>query len=493
MAEQSLKDKTVKGTFWSAADAFLGQGVTFLVGIILARLLTPEEYGLIGIVLIFTIILSGVVDSGFSNALIRKKDTTDADYNTMFITNMVVSIVLFVLLYFSAPLIAHFFARHELVGLCRVMGLILIIQALSITQTTILTKQIDFKTKTKASLVSAIGSGVVGIGMACTGFGVWALVGQQISRNLLYTVALWVLVRWWPNFSFNKESFHYMWGFGWKLMVSGLLNNIWNQLYQVVVGKFYSPATLGQYTRSKEFAGIFSQNFTTIIQRVSYPALAEVQGDTERMVLAYRKIIKVTMFITALSMILIGSIAEPLIYCLIGPQWGGAASYLPLICLSMVLYPLHSINLNMLQIQGRSDIFLYLEIVKKVISIIPLLLGIFVGIYYMLWGVVITGIIAFFLNSYYTGKELKYTSWMQLKDISGSFELSFFIAIIVYFFKFLPLSNWIILPMQLAVGGVLIVLICEKSKMEEYLELKSIINKYFQRFFQRKHDLPFSR
>ena len=474
MAEQSLKDKTVKGTFWSAADAFLGQGVTFLVGIILARLLTPAEYGLIGIVLIFTIVLSGVVDSGFSNALIRKKDTTDADYNTMFITNMFISIVLFVLLYFSAPFIAQFFARHELVDLCRVMGLILIIQALSITQTTILTKLIDFKTKTKSSLVSAIGSGVVGIGMAYAGFGVWALVGQQISKSLLYTVALWVLVHWWPKLSFNKESFHYMWSFGWKLMVSGLLNNIWNQLYQVVVGKFYSPATLGQYTRSKEYAGIFSQNFTVIIQRVSFPALAEVQDDTERMVQAYRKVIKISMFVTIVCLILLGAISEPLINCLIGPQWGEAASYLPLICLSMVLYPLHSINLNMLQIQGRSDIFLYLEIIKKIIGVVPLLLGIFVNIYYMLWGVVITGIIAFFLNSYYTGKKLNYSSWMQLKDISGSFVVSFIIAIIIYFFKYLPFSYWVVLPMQLVVGGILLVIICEKIKKEEYMEIKAI-------------------
>ena len=432
MAE-SLKDKTVKGTIWSAADAFLGQGVTFLVGILLARVLTPAEYGLIGIVLIFTIILSGVVDSGFSNALIRKKDTTDDDYNTMFITNMVISIVMFFLLYISSPIIAQFFGRQELVDLCRVMGLILIIQALSITQTTILTKQIDFKTKTKASLMSAIGSGVVGIGMACAGLGVWALVGQQISKSLLYTIVLWTLVHWWPKMSFNKDCFHYMWGFGWKLMVSGLLNNIWNQMYQVVVGKFYSPATLGQYTRSKEYAGIFSQNFTVIIQRVSYPALAEVQDDTERMVQAYRKVIKISMFITIVCLILLGAISEPLIYCLIGPQWGEAASYLPLICLSMVLYPLHSINLNMLQIQGRSDIFLYLEIIKKIIGIVPLLLGIFVDIYYMLWGVVITGIIAFFLNSYYTGRKLKYSSWMQIKDISGSFAVSFIVAIMIFF------------------------------------------------------------
>lgn len=480
MTEDSLRNKTIKGTFWSAADAFLGQGVTFLVGIILARLLTPAEYGLIGIVLIFTIILSGVVDSGFSNALIRKKNTTDDDYNTMFITNMVMSIAMFVLLFITAPIIAQFFGREELTDLCRVMGVILIIQALSITQTTILTKQIDFKTKAKASLISAVSSGVVGIGMAYSGFGVWALVGQQISRNAVYTIVLWALVHWWPRSSFSMESFHYMWSFGWKLMASGLLNNIWNQLYQVVVGKFYSPTTLGQYTRSKEYAGIFSQNFTTIIQRVSYPALAEVQDDPKRMVQAYRKVIKTSMFITIICMILLGAISEPLIYCLIGPQWNEAASYLPLICLSMVLYPLHSINLNMLQIQGRSDIFLYLEIVKKIIGVVPLLLGIFVNIYCMLWGVVITGVIAFFLNSYYTGKDLNYSSWMQLRDISGSFLLSFLIAFSIYFMKYLPLSYWAILPMQLIVGGIMLILICEKTKMEEYMELKAIAISYFK-------------
>jgi len=478
----SLKDKTIKGTFWSAADAFLGQGVTFLIGIVLARMLSPAEYGLIGIVLIFTIILSGVVDSGFPNALIRKNDTTDDDYNTMFITNMAISIVVFLLLYISSPIIAQFFDRQELVDLCRVTGLILIIQALSITQTTILTKRIDFKTKTKASLISAVGSGIVGIGMAYAGFGVWALVGQQISKSLLYTIVLWTLVHWWPKMSFNIDSFHYMWGFGWKLMVSGLLNNIWNQMYQVVVGKFYSPATLGQYTRSKEYAGIFSQNFTVIIQRVSYPALAEVQDDTERMVQAYRKVIKVSMFITIVCLILLGAISEPLIYCLIGPQWGEAASYLPLICLSMVLYPLHSINLNMLQIQGRSDIFLFLEIIKKIIGVVPLLLGIFVDIYYMLWGVVITGIIAFFLNSYYTGRKLKYSSWMQLKDISGSFAMSFIVAIMIYFLKYLPFTYWLILPMQLVVGGLLLVLICEITKKEEYMELKVIVKSFFPKF-----------
>jgi len=477
MAEQSLKDKTVKGTFWSAADAFLGQGVTFIVGIVLARLLSPSEYGLIGICTIFTTVLMGVVDSGFSTALIRRKEVSDDDYNTMFITNMAMSLLMFAGLYASSPLIAQFFERPELTDILRVMGLILIIQALSITQVTILTKRIDFKTKTKASLVSAFLSGVIGIGMAYAGFGVWALVGQQLSKQTIYTVALWILNRWWPKLRFYSDSFQYMWGFGWKMMLSGLLNNIWNQLYQVVVGKCYSPATLGQYSRAKEYANIFSANLTTIIQRVTYPALAEIQDDKERMVAAYRKVIKITMFVTTCCLIPLGAVSEPLIYCLIGEKWHQAATFLPLICISTSLYPLHAINLNMLQVQGRSDIFLYLEIVKKVIAVGPICLGVFVGIYWMLVGSIITGIIAFFLNSYYTGNVLNYSSWMQLKDVAPSYGISMVIAVPVFSLKYLPFSSWVVLPLQLVVGTIVLIAVCEFTKTFEYKETKSLIRK----------------
>ena len=473
--EESLKNKTVKGTFWSAADAFLGQGVTFIVGIVLARLLSPAEYGLIGICMIFTTVLFGLVDSGFSSALIRKKNVANEDYNTMFITNMVISIFFYILLYLLTPFIALFFNQPKLVEVLRVRGWILILQALSITQITILTKRIDFKTKTKASLLSAIISGIVGIVMAILGFGVWALVGQQLSRQLIYTICMWILIRWWPVFKFNLDSFRYMWGFGWKMTLSGLLNNIWNQLYQVVVGKFYSPATLGQYTRSRDYANLFSANFTTIIQRVTYPVLSELQDDSERMVVAYRKVIKVSMFVTALAMISLGAIAEPFIYVLIGPKWNEAATFLPLICISMSLYPLHALNLNMLQVQGRSDIFLYLEILKKIISVGPLLLGIFVNIYWMLIGSIVTGIISFFLNSYYTGKRLGYSSWMQLKDVAPSYGIAMLVAISVYFLKYIPLSYWIVLPLQIVIGIVVIVIVCLLLKPSEFIYLKDIV------------------
>jgi O-antigen/teichoic acid export membrane protein len=366
------------------------------------------------------------------------------------------------------------------------MGLMLIFQALSITQSTILTKQIDFKTKTKASVIAAVISGVLGIILAFMGAGVWALVAQRLSNTLIFTLCLWALIRWWPKLRFNIESFKYMWGFGWKLMVSGILDSTWNQLFQVVVGKYYSPATLGQYTRSNEYASIFSTNLTTIIHRVTYPVLSEVQDDKARMVAAYRKIIKITMFVTAVTMISLGAVAEPLIYCLIGPKWHEAAMFLPYICLSMSLYPLHAINLNMLQVQGRSDIFLYLEIIKKIIAIGPICIGIFIGIYWMLICSIFTGIISFFLNSYYTGKRLGYSSWMQLRDIVPSYCLAFIIAIAVYFIKYLPLSNWIIFPLQVLVGAVVFFTICETRKMDEYVELKGTISSVFNKIRKNK-------
>lgn len=474
MAKQSLKEKTVKGVGWSAADAFLGHGVTFIVGLILARLLSPEEYGLVGIVMIFTTVLVGFIDSGFSNALIRKIDATDDDYNTEFIVNMVMSLFMYGLLFVCAPYIAAFFNRPQLVCLCRVMGLIIIFQALSVVQYTILSRRLDFKTKTKASFYSAMASGVIGIILAYSGFGVWSLVAQQLSKQLFYSLSLWVYNKWWPKWKFSLESLRYMWGFGWKLLLSGMLDRVWAELYQTVVGKFYSPATLGQYTRSKEYATIFSSNLSGIVKRVSYPVLSQVQDDPQRMVAAYRKIIKTTMFVTAVCMISLGAVAEPLIYCLIGPQWHQAATFLPFICVSMSLYPLHAINLNMLQVQGRTDIYLYLEVVKKLIAILPLCLGIFWDIYWMLIGTVVTGLIAFFLNSHYTGKKLGYNSLMQLKDVSSSYALAFVIAVSVYFIKYLDINYWLVLILQIVLGAGVFFVVCELVKIPEYLEIKSI-------------------
>ena len=473
MAEQSLKDKTVKGVAWSGIDNVTQMGVSFLVSIVLARLLTPDDYGLIGIITIFTMVCNTLINAGFNSALIRKKDCTDDDYNTVFIVNLVLSLILYAIIFFCSPLIADFFGREELTALTQVSTLSMIVGALAIVQQTRLTKRIDFKTQTKITLTASVSSGALGIVMALLDFGVWSLVAQQLAAQVLRTVLLFVYNKWLPKLRFSRESFHELFGFGWKMMLSGLLDTLWKELYQLVVGKFYSPATLGQYTRAGQFSNMFSSNLTTVIQRVTYPVLSNIQDDKERMVSAYRRIIKLTMFITAISMLFLGAISEPLLYCLIGPKWHDAAIYLPLICLTGSTYPLHAINLNMLMVKGRSDLFLGLEIIKKIIALGPLFVGAFVGIIPMLYTSIITTIIAYFLNSFYSGKLIGYSSWVQIKDFAPSYGVATLIALSVYFLKFLPITNWIILPIQIVIGAVVFFLITHK--MEEYKEVKSMV------------------
>lgn len=485
MAEESLKNKTVKGASWSFIDSIAGQGITFLVGLVLARLLTPEEYGLIGIIIIFIAVFNSIVDSGFSNALIRKNDAKDIDYNTVFISNLVLSVVLFGVLYISAPAISNFFNQPQLISLLRVMGSIVIINAFAIIQRTILVKQVDFKTQTKVSLISSISSGVIGIGMAVGGLGVWSLVGQQISRQFLNSLFLWIYSNWYPKLQFSSNSFKDLFNFGWKLLVSGLIDTIWREIYQVVIGKCYAPATLGQYTRAQQFASICSSNLTTVVQRVSFPILSSVQDDKERLKSGYKRIIKVTMLLTFSLMLGLAAVSKPMILVLIGEQWLSCVPFLQIICLQMMLYPLHSLNLNMLQVQGRSDLFLKLEIIKKIIAIGPLLLGIFVNIYWMLGGSVVTGFIAYYLNAYYSGPFLNYSIKEQVKDILPSFGVALAMAVPVFAMSFIPLNPFILLPLQIVVGVIIAISICEGTKLPEYLELKGIVLPMLKKVIKR--------
>ena len=476
--KESLKDKTVKGLSWSALDNAAHYGIQFVIGIVLARLLSPDDYGLLGLTGIFTVICTALVNGGFSNALIRKKDATDDDYNTAFICNLGMSLLLYAVTFPCAPLIADFFGREELIPLIRVSTLGLIIGAFAMVQRTRLTKRIDFKTQTKITIVASSVSGLVGIGMAIAGFGVWALVAQQLMSHVLRTIQLYIYNKWLPRLRFSKESFHDLFGFGWKLLVTSLLDAVWKELYQVVVGKYYSPATLGQYTRAQHYARLFSRNLTTVMDRVTYPVLSSIQDDKQRMVSAYRRLIRNSMFITAVALFSLGAVSEPLIYCMIGPKWHEASTYLPFICISSSLYPLHAINLNMLKVQGRSDLFLGLDIIKRIISLAPLFVGAFVGIMPMLWVNIFIGIIGYFLNSYYSGRLLGYSSWMQLRDIAPSYALATAIALSVWFLRYLPLSYWIILPMQLVVGTAVFFSFCKLFKLNEYKEIVGILKQY---------------
>ena len=317
--------------------------------------------------------------------------------------------------------------------------------------------------------------------MAVLGFGVWALVTQGLLKQLFATILLWIYNRWTPRLQFSSKSFKNLFGFGWKITISHLLNSIWEELNQVVVGKYYNPATLGQYTRAKQFSTLFSSNLTNVIQRVSFPVLSDLQDDRQRLIAAYRRIIKTTMFVSVVCVFFLGAISEPLLFCLIGPQWHEAALYLPIICISSSLYPLHAINLNMLKVQGRSDLFLGLEIIKKVIAFGPLLVGAFVGIMPMLYTSLATGVITYFLNSHYSGKLLGYSSWMQIMDVAPSYGVALVVALSVWFLKYLPLSYWFVLPIQLVIGTSVFFTLCKVTKIKEYEEVKGMVRPFVQK------------
>lgn len=483
---ESLKQKTVKGLGWSALDNAARYGMQFVIGIVLARLLSPDDYGLLGLVGIVTVVCTALVNGGFTTALIRKKDATEEDYNTAFICNLSMSLLLYTVIFLCAPLVADFFGRVELTALVRVSSLGLIIGALGMVQQTRLTKRIDFKTQTKITIAATALSGIIGIGMALTGFGVWSLVAQQLTSQVVTTMLLYIYNRWLPKLRFSMESFHDLFGFGWKMMLSGVLDSVWKESYQMVVGKVYTPGALGQYTRAKQFSSLFSSNLTAVIQRVTYPVLSNIQDDKQRMVSAYRRIIKVTMFVTAAGMFFLAAVSEPMLYCLIGPQWHEASTYLPLICLNSTLYPLHAINLNMLQVQGRSDLFLGLEVVKKLIGLIPLAVCVFWGIMPMLYVNLAVGAAAYFLNSYYSGRQIGYNSWMQVKDIAPSCLVAAIVAVSVYFVKYLPVSYWVVLPLQMIIGAVVFMVLCQLTRNPEYIEMKTMLAPYLRKVKSEK-------
>ena len=472
---ESLKNKTVRGVGWSFVDNIASSGVTFLVGLVLARLLSPAEYGIMAMMAIFIAVSNSIVDSGFSNALIRKVRVERVDYNTVFYFNLAVSVLLYVLLFLASPSISVFFKEPELVKVTRVIGSVLVINALAIIPRTVFVRDVNFKTQTKVSLISSVSSGAVGIVMALSGMGVWSLVGQQLSRQSLNSLFLWVYCKWKPSLEFSIESFRELFGFGSKLLLSGLLNTVYQNVYYIVIGRFYSSSLLGQYTRAEQFNTIFSSNLTSVVQRVSYPVLSSIQEDPKRLREAYRKVIKTTMLITFACMLGLAAVSRPLIVILIGEKWLPSVYFLQIICFSGMLYPLHAINLNILQVKGRSDLFLKLEVIKKIIAVVPITIGVFCGIEYMLWGSVFTSFIAYFLNSHYSARLIDYPTMDQMKDILPTFAISSIVAFFMWCVSLFDISAYILLPMQLSLGILLAFIIYEKLRLPEYLEVRQLV------------------
>lgn len=472
----TLKHKTVSGLIWSSVDQFSNQGITFIVGIILARLLSPREFGLIGMITIFIAVSESFINSGFSSALIRKKDCTDTDFSTVFYFNLVAGVLFFFILFFTASTIADFFNEPQLKPIVQVLGTVLIIDSLTLIHRTILTKRIDFKLQTRISIIASIGSGIVAIIMAYKGFGVWSLVVQRLLKQGLNSLFLWLWNRWRPLWVFSKQSFKELFGFGSKLLISGLIDTLYRNIYYLVIGKFFSAQELGYYTRADEFKRIPSQNLNGIIGRVSYPVLSSIQDDKNRLKANYQKLIRSTMFITFILMLGMAAVAEPMIITLIGEKWRPSIIYLQMLCFPGMMYPLHALNLNMLQISGRSDLFLRLEIIKKVLAVPVIVIGVIWGIKIMIAGMMVNGLIAYYLNSYWSGRFIGYSFKQQVADILPSFGLAFVMAAGVFVLGLiLPFNPLVLLITQTLAGAAFILLFCEATKFKDYVFVKELI------------------
>lgn len=471
----SLKKKTINGLVWSFVESFSKQIINFVIGLILARLLLPEEFGLIGMIGIFLAISISFIDSGFSQALIRKQNCTDVDYSTVFFFNLMAGTLLALILFFSAPLISNFFNQPQLIDIVRVTSLLLIIDSLTLIQKTKLTKDINFKLQTKISVISDVVSGIAAIVMAFSGLGVWSLVAKRMIARTINSALLWFWSSWRPIMTFSKTSFNELFGFGSKLLLSGLLNTVFNNIYLIVIGKYFSAADLGFYTQADKFKKLPSQNINSVIKRVTYPVLSEIQDDIPRLKKNYRMIIRSTVFITFTLMMGVAAVAEPLILTLIGEKWAPSIIYLQMLSFVGMMYPLHAINLNMLQVQGRSDLFLKLEIIKKILVIPVVVIGIIYGIKFMIIGMIINNIIAYYLNSYWSGRHIGYSIMEQLKDILPSLLLSFSMMIVVYLFGMILNFNSIVnLFIQILVGLVYILVIGELLQYQDYLRIKEM-------------------
>lgn len=474
---ESLKKKTVKGVAWTSLNQVLNMGLGFVIGVILARLLSPSDYGLLAMIAVFNAIAFAFLDSGFGNALIRKPDLTEDDNTTAFFFNLVAGVVLFGIIWVIAPWVSAFYDKPILTPLLRAEGSLLIVSSFKIVQNTQLTRALNFKAKMIIRVVSNILGGASGIISAYCGLGVWALVVMHVADAIISLILLWIISPWRPRGRWNKQSFNYLWGYGSKLLASGLLDTIYNNIYPIVIGKFYSAADLGQYSRAKGYAAMPSQSLTGVIQQVTFPVLSQIQDDDQRLAGSYRRMLRFTVFIVFPIMIGMAALAHPLVISLVTDKWAQCVPYLQIICFSSMWYPVHAINLNLLQVKGRSDLFLRLEIIKKALITVVVFVCVPFGIIGICCGSVFTSLACLAINTYYTGKLINVGFVRQMMDMTPTLLASLAMGAVVYF-AVMPFGNDVVkLAVGIPLGMVLYLAIAKVFRMPELQEALDIIHR----------------
>ncbi|MEH6712197.1 MAG: lipopolysaccharide biosynthesis protein [Paraglaciecola polaris] len=426
------KKKIRNGFLWSAIDSLGTQGISLAISLALANILGPTAFGLVAMLTIFIAIANVFVNSGFHAALIRKIDRNESDFSTTFYFSLIVSIICYVLLFASTPYIAKFYHQPELILLTRVVALTIIINTFSTIQKVKLTVNLNFKTQAKCNLVALVASGLLALIMAYLDYGVWALVSQQLTFSFVSVLMLNLLSPWRPKQGFSRESFDKLFGFGSKLLLSGLIDTIYNNVYGLIIGKQFSAIQLGLFNQANKLSNLPAISLTGVIQKVTYPMLSEIQNDTKKLDETYLLTLQFSAFIIFPIMFGLCIVAQPLIGLLLGPQWQDSAEFVSIITMAVVIYPIHSINLNMLQVKGRSDLFLKLELIKKAIVTIILIITVPLGIKEICIGMVVSSYLALFINTYYTGKLSSLTAFKQFSALSPIGLITAFSALIGY-------------------------------------------------------------
>lgn len=468
----ALRSRVVHAVSWTLAEAIVQRGVQFVISIVLARLLFPEQFGLIGMLTIVMAVIRAFLDSGFGSALIQKREATAVEVCSVFYFNVAVGVLAAGLLCVGAPWIAAFYQQPLLTPLARALSLTVVINSFGMIQRTVLTKQISFKAQTVSSLLAGVFSGGVGIALALGGFGVWSLVVQQIVASFAGTVSLWIFSPWRPALIFSATALASLFGFGSRVLLSGVLNQIFDNIYLVVIGKLYSPADLGFFARAKGLNDMPSQTLSGVVGRVTFPVFSTIQDDPVRLKGALRKALTFVGVVNFPVMIGLAVIAYPLVVLLLTERWTPCVPYLQLLCIGGLLYPLHLMNLNVLQALGRSDLFFNLEVVKKLLIVVSIAVTWRYGISALIAGMVAVSVISYYLNTHYNALLVDYPMSEQVADLLPYLFASVAMGTAVHLAGLIPVAGALPrLAVQVPVGAVCYTLLCWFLKLDAFLEL----------------------
>lgn len=471
-----MNNKTVfTNLIWRFAERVGAQLVAFIVSIVLARILEPSAYGTVALITAFTAILQVFVDSGLGNALIQKKDADNIDFSTVFFTNILFCTFLYILLFLASPLIASFYGDKSVTAYMRVLGLTVFISGIKNIQQAYVSKHMLFKRFFFSTLGGTIVAGVVGVSMAYAGFGVWALIAQQVINLAIDTTILWITVKWRPDFVFSLERLKGLFSFGWKLLVSRLLDTVYNNLRQLLIGKLYSSADLAYYNRGKHFPNLIVININASIDSVLLPAMSSEQDDRIRVMNMTRRAIKTGIYIMAPLMMGLAFCGKSVVGLILTDKWLPCVPYMTIFCITYMFYPIHTANLNAIKAMGRSDLFLKLEIIKKVIGLAAIAITAPISVMAMGYSLLATSVLSQIINSWPNKKLLNYGYWEQLKDILPGILLAVVMGLCIYPIQRLGLPDIVTLLIQVPMGAMLYITGSVVFKLESFQYLWTIV------------------